>query len=237
MKDENRVSNAVIKRLPKYYRYLSVLRQMGIGRVSSIDLGRQLEITPSQVRQDFFNFGCYGLQGYGYEVVSLMREIGKILGMDQVNTMVIIGSGKLGRALANHSSFEKRGFKIIGMFDVNPNLVGKAVRGMEIRHIDHLQEFLAQNAVDIAVIAVPRLYVRETAERVMDYGIKGIWNFGSVEFEVPGDVAVEHIHFSESLMALSYKLKAKRLAHASEWEDIRCRADGADLITGRLAAT
>lgn len=219
MKDENRVSNAVIKRLPKYYRYLSVLRQMGIGRVSSIDLGRHMEITPSQVRQDFFNFGCSGLQGYGYEVGPLMQGIGKILGMDRVNTMIIIGSGKLGRALVNHRSFEKRGFKVIGMFDVNPSLVGKAVRGIEILHFDTLKEFLAQKAVDIAVIAVPRLYARETAERVIGYGIKGIWNFASVEFEVPEDVAVEHIHFSESLMALSYKLKEKRLALASEWDE------------------
>jgi redox-sensing transcriptional repressor len=225
MKDEKKISLAVIRRLPKYYRYLSVLRQMGIGRVSSIDLGRHMEITPSQVRQDFFHFGCYGLQGYGYEVGSLMQGIGKILGLDRVNTMVIIGSGKLGRALANHSSFEKRGFKIIGMFDVNPNLVGKAVRGMEIRHIDHLQDFLAQHAVDIAVIAVPRLYARETAERVIGYGIKGIWNFASVEFGVPEDVAVEHIHFSESLMALSYKLKEKRLAHISQWEERQGRKD------------
>jgi len=236
MKDENKVSTAVIKRLPKYYRYLSVLRQMGIGRVSSIDLGRQLEITPSQVRQDFFNFGCYGLQGYGYEVGSLMQEIGKILGMDRVNTMVIIGAGKLGRALANHSSFEKRGFKVIGMFDVNPNLIGKAVRGVEIRHFDMLQEFLAQHAVDIAVITVPRMYARETAERVIGFGVKGIWNFASVEFGVPEDVAVEHIHFSESLMALSYKLKEKRLAYATEWDNLRCPEEEPDRMAGRLAA-
>jgi len=127
MKDENKVSTAGIKRLPKYYRYLSVLRQMGIGRVSSIDLGRQLEITPSKVRQDFFNFGCYGLQGYGYEVGSLMHEIGKILGMDRVNTMVIIGAGKLGRALANHSSFRKKGATKSSACSIsNPNLIRKS---------------------------------------------------------------------------------------------------------------
>lgn len=219
MKGEKKVSNATVKRLPKYYRYLSDLHQVGISRVLSIDLGRQMEITPSQVRQDFFQFGCVGLQGYGYEVEPLMQEIGKILGLDQINQMIIIGSGKLGRALANHPSFEKRGFKIIGMFDVSPSLIGKTVRGIEIQSVDALPEFIARHTVDIAVITVPRMHAREAAEKVIRYGIKGIWNFASVEFEVPEDVAIEHIHLSESLMSLSYKLKEKRQAIVEKQED------------------
>ncbi len=222
MKGEKKVSNATVKRLPKYYRYLSDLHQVGISRVLSIDLGRQMEITPSQVRQDFFQFGCVGLQGYGYEVEPLMQEIGKILGLAQPNQMIIIGAGKLGRALANHPSFEKRGFKIIGMFDLNPHLIGKSVRGIEIQSMDALPEFAAGHAVDIAVITVPRMHAREAAEKVIRYGIKGIWNFASVEFEVPDDVAIEHIHLSESLMSLSYKLKEKRQALAEKLEEGYC---------------
>ncbi len=210
MRDEKKVSGAVIKRLPKYYRYLSVLRQMGITRVSSNDLSKKIEITPSQVRQDFFNFGSFGLQGYGYEVEPLMQEIGNILGMDQINQMIILGAGNLGQALANHASFEKRGFKIVGMFDVNPYCIGQVVRGIEIMHFDSLAEFMGRHSVDIAVITVPREHAREAADKAISLGIKGIWNFASVEFEVPKDVAIEHIHLSESLMALSYKIKENR---------------------------
>lgn len=210
MKDEKKISSAVIKRLPKYYRYLLILQQMGISRVSSNDLSKRMEITSSQVRQDFFNFGGFGLQGYGYDVSLLVKEIGNILGMDKINNMIVIGSGNLGQAIANHTSFEKRGFKIVGMFDNNPRHVGDVVRGIEIMHSDRLTEFMSNHSVDIAIITVPREYAREVVDKVVKLGIKGLWNFASVELEVPDDVAVENIHLSESLMALTYKMKEIR---------------------------
>lgn len=210
MKDEKKISSAVIKRLPKYYRYLLILQQMGISRVSSNDLSKRMEITSSQVRQDFFNFGGFGLQGYGYDVSLLVKEIGNILGMDKINNMIVIGAGNLGQAIANHTSFEKRGFKIVGMFDNNPRHVGDVVRGIEIMHSDRLTEFMSNHTVDIAIITVPREYAREVVDKVVKLGIKGLWNFASVELEVPDDVAVENIHLSESLMALTYKMKEIR---------------------------
>ncbi|HCP15732.1 MAG TPA: redox-sensing transcriptional repressor Rex [Peptococcaceae bacterium] len=210
MKDEKKISSAVIKRLPKYYRYLLILQQMGISRVSSNDLSKRMEITSSQVRQDFFNFGGFGLQGYGYDVTLLVKEIGNILGMDKINNMIVIGAGNLGQAIANHTSFEKRGFKIVGMFDNNPRHVGDIVRGIEIMHSDRLTEFMSNHSVDIAIITVPREYAREVVDKVVKLGIKGLWNFASVELEVPDDVAVENIHLSESLMALTYKMKEIR---------------------------
>jgi len=216
VKEEKKISSAVIKRLPKYYRYLLILQQMGISRVSSNDLSKTMEITSSQVRQDFFNFGGFGLQGYGYDVSLLVKEIGKILGMDVTHNMIVIGAGNLGQAIANHASFEKRGFKIAGIFDNNPRHVGDVVRGIEIMHIDRLTEFMSQHPADIAIITVPREYARDVVDKAIRLGIKGIWNFASVELDVPEDVAVENIHLSESLMALTYKMKEKRESKAAK---------------------
>lgn len=207
---DKKVSNAVIKRLPKYYRYLAALQQMGISRVSSKDLSKRMGITPSQVRQDFFNFGGFGLQGYGYDVASLLQEIGCILGLDHTYNMVLIGAGNLGQALVKHSSFERRGFQITGIFDANPHLIGKHIKEIEIMHYDQLSEFVKVHPVDIAIITVPRIYARDVVQNVVDLGIKGIWNFASVELEVPDDVAIENIHLSESLMILGYEMKRKR---------------------------
>ena len=207
---DKKVSNAVIRRLPKYYRYLSALQQMKISRVSSTDLSRRMGITPSQVRQDFFNFGGFGLQGYGYDVANLLQEIGRILGLDHIYNMVLIGAGNLGQALAKHSSFEKRGFQVTGIFDANPHLIGKQIKEIEIMHYDQLGDFVKQNPVDIAVITVPRIYARDVVQRAVDLGIKGIWNFASVELDVPEDVSIENIHLSESLMTLAYEMKRKK---------------------------
>ncbi len=207
---DKKVSNAVIRRLPKYYRYLSTLQQMGISRVSSKDLSQRLGITASQVRQDFFHFGGFGLQGYGYDVASLLQEIGCILGLDRTYNMVLIGAGNLGQAIAKHSSFEKRGFQIVGVFDANPHLIGKQIKGIDILHYDQLEDFVKRHAVDIAVITVPRIYAQDVMQRVVDLGIKGIWNFASVELDVPEDVSIENIHLSESLMTLAYEMKRKK---------------------------
>ncbi|NLT13176.1 MAG: redox-sensing transcriptional repressor Rex [Clostridiales bacterium] len=207
MEQEKKIPDIVIKRLPVYYRFLTNLHQMGISRVSSTDLGKKMGITSSQVRQDFFNFGSFGLQGYGYDVDQLRAEIGSILGLDLVRTMIIIGAGHLGQALARHSAFEKDGYSVIGVFDINPHLIGEKIRDVEIMHVNKIAEFVGSNQVDIAVIAVPRTYAKEVADIVTGLGIKGIWNFTSVKLAVPDDVAVENIHLSDSLMTLGYYMK------------------------------
>jgi redox-sensing transcriptional repressor len=207
MEQEKRIPDIVIKRLPVYYRFLTNLHQMGISRVSSTDLGKKMGITSSQVRQDFFNFGSFGLQGYGYDVDQLRAEIGSILGLDTVRTMIIIGAGHLGQALARHSAFEKDGYSVIGVFDINPHLIGEKIRDVEIMHVNKIAEFAEQSKVDIAVITVPRTYAKEVADLVTGLGIKGIWNFTSVKLAVPDDVAVENIHLSDSLMTLGYYMK------------------------------
>lgn len=209
MLSEKKISGAVIKRLPIYYRYLSTLQQMGISRVSSKDLSRKMGITSSQVRQDFFNFGEFGLQGYGYDVDILREEIANILGLGSRHDMVIIGAGNLGQALAKHLNFEKIGYRVIGIFDINPHLIGETIRGMRTMHFDELSDFAQQNSVDIAVITVPSNIAREVAERVIEIGIKGIWNFASVKLAVPDDVSLENIHLIDSLMVLGYNMKGK----------------------------
>lgn len=207
MEQGKKIPDIVIKRLPVYYRFLTNLHQMGISRVSSTDLGKKMGITSSQVRQDFFNFGSFGLQGYGYDVDQLRAEIGSILGLDLVRTMIIIGAGHLGQALARHSAFEKDGYSVIGVFDINPHLIGEKIRDVEIMHVNKIAEFAGANHVDIAVIAVPRTYAKEVADIVTGLGIRGIWNFTSVKLAVPDDVAVENIHLSDSLMTLGYYMK------------------------------
>jgi redox-sensing transcriptional repressor len=210
MEQEKKIPDIVIKRLPIYYRFLTNLHQMGISRVSSTDLGKKMGITSSQVRQDFFNFGSFGLQGYGYDVDQLRQEIGSILGLDIQRTMIIVGAGHLGQALARHSAFEKDGYTVIGVFDVNPHLIGEKIRDVEIMHVNKIADFVTQNRVDIAVITVPRTYAKEVADLVTGLGIKGIWNFTSVKLTVPDDVAVENIHLSDSLMTLGYYMKEMR---------------------------
>jgi redox-sensing transcriptional repressor len=207
MEQEKKIPDIVIRRLPIYYRFLTNLHQMGISRVSSTDLGKKMGITSSQVRQDFFNFGSFGLQGYGYDVDQLRQEIGAILGLDIQRTMIIIGAGHLGQALARHSAFEKDGYSVIGVFDINPHLIGEKIRDVEIMHVNRIAEFVTANKVDIAVITVPRTYAKEVADLVTELGIKGIWNFTSVKLTVPEDVAVENIHLSDSLMTLGYYMK------------------------------
>lgn len=207
MEQGKKIPDIVIKRLPIYYRFLTNLHQMGISRVSSTDLGKKMGITSSQVRQDFFNFGSFGLQGYGYDVDQLRQEIGSILGLDTVRTMIIVGAGHLGQALARHSAFEKDGYSVVGVFDINPHLIGEKIRDVEIQHVNKITDFVAQNKVDIAVITVPRTYAKDVADLVTGLGIKGIWNFTSVKLTVPDDVAVENIHLSDSLMTLGYYMK------------------------------
>ena len=206
--EDKGISKAVITRLPRYYRYLGELLDSGAERISSNELSRMMKVTASQIRQDLNNFGGFGQQGYGYNVRYLYNEIGKILGLDQTHTMILIGAGHLGQALANYVKFEKRGFKIIGIFDVNPELAGREVRGIGIRMISELPEFLKENKVEIATLTIPKSSAQETAELLVANGIKAIWNFAHLDLNLtlPEDVIVENVHLSESLMRLSYNL-------------------------------
>lgn len=204
--EEKQISKAVIKRLPRYYRYLGELLEENVERISSNDLSRKMRVTASQIRQDLNNFGGFGQQGYGYNVKYLYTEIGKILGLDTVHPMIIVGAGNLGQALANYVDFEKRGFKLAGIFDVNPVLEGIAVRGIEIQMISDLPLFLKNNQIEIAILTLPKNKAGEMADMLIENGIKAIWNFAHIDLRTPEDVIVENVHLSESLMRLSYNL-------------------------------
>lgn len=209
MESKKKVSMAVVKRLPRYYRYLSDLLQMDITRISSGELSARMGITASQIRQDLNCFGGFGQQGYGYNVEYLYKEIGNILGVNNKYHTIIIGAGNMGRALANYENFEKRGFHFIGMFDINSKLVGSTVKGMEVRHLDTLDEFIKTNRVDIAILTVPYDHTREVAEKVAKLGVKGLWNFSPMDLKLPYDVVIENVHLSDGLMVLGYKINEK----------------------------
>ena len=213
--EEKCISKAVIKRLPRYYRYLDELIEEGVERISSNELSEKMQVTASQIRQDLNNFGGFGQQGYGYNVSYLYSEIGKILGLDKTHPMIIVGAGNLGQALANYVKFEKRGFKVVGIFDVNPVLKGISIRGNEIRMMDELPEFLKENDVEIATLTLPKNNAAETADLLVKNGVKAIWNFAHLDLAVPKDVIVENVHLSESLMRLSYNLNC----YAAEQKD------------------
>ena len=200
------ISQAVIRRLPRYYRYLGELLESGVERISSNELSKRMKVTASQIRQDLNNFGGFGQQGYGYNVKYLYTEIGKILGLNEKHKFVIIGAGNLGQALANYAAFENRGFVLKGLFDVNPRLVGLVVRGVEIRGIEDLEQFIKDNDVQIAALTIPKSKAPEIADRLVKAGIKAIWNFAHTDLVVPDDVVVENVHLSESLMRLSYRV-------------------------------
>ena len=208
--EAKQISKAVIKRLPRYYRYLGELLEDNVERISSNDLSKKMRVTASQIRQDLNNFGGFGQQGYGYNVKYLYTEIGKILGLDTVHPMVIVGAGNLGQALANYVEFEKRGFKLVGIFDVNPVLEGIAVRGIEIQMISDLPFFLKENNVEIAILTLPKNKAIDMADILIENGIKAIWNFAHVDLDTPDGVIVENVHLSESLMTLSYNLSQYR---------------------------
>ena len=200
------ISQAVISRLPRYFRYLGELRDEGVERISSQDLSELMKVTASQIRQDFNNFGGFGQQGYGYNVEYLYTEIGKILGLDKKHKFVIIGAGNLGQALGGYINFEKRGFIFSGIFDKNPDLIGKEVRGIKVQSMDNLDDFIKTNDIDIAVLTIPKTSAVEVAERLAKNGIKAIWNFAHVDMHLPKEIQVENVHLSDSLMKLSYNL-------------------------------
>lgn len=204
--EEKEISQAVIGRLPRYFRYLGELKDEGIERISSQDLSALMKVTASQIRQDFNNFGGFGQQGYGYNVEYLYNEIGKILGLNRRHNLIIIGAGNLGQALGNYTNFERRGFIFRGMFDANPQLSGREVRGIKVMPMEKLDQFIKDNDIDIAVLTIPKAGAVEVAERLVQNGIRAIWNFAHVDLNVPEGIQVENVHLSDSLMKLSYNI-------------------------------
>ncbi len=204
--DNKEISQAVIGRLPRYFRFLGELKDEGIERISSQELSDIMKVTASQIRQDFNNFGGFGQQGYGYKVEYLYEEIGKILGLDKTHNLIIIGAGNLGQALANYMNFERRGFLFKGIFDNNPDLYGKKIRNMEVRPIEEMDAFVKENGIDIAVLTIPKASAVSVAERLVRNGIRGIWNFAHVDLNVPREVQVENVHLSDSVMKLAYNI-------------------------------
>lgn len=212
--EEKEISQAVIRRMPRYYRYLGELLEAGVERISSNDLSRRMNVTASQIRQDLNNFGGFGQQGYGYNVKYLYEEIGKILGVNQRHNIIVIGAGNLGQALANYVKFEKLGFVITALFDVNSALDGVSVRGIKIHMLDELEQFCAENQVDIAALTMPKERADAIANRLVELGIHAIWNFAHVDLElIDKNVVVENVHLSDSLMQLSYNIVKNKDSH------------------------
>lgn len=205
MSKNDGVSISVIKRLPRYYRFLGELKEQGIVRISSKDLSARMGFTASQIRQDLNCFGGFGQQGYGYNIESLYNEIGNILGVNNNRNAILIGAGNLGKAVALHMSFEQRGFNIIGVFDRNPALTGQMLRGLPIRHTDGLYDFCRDNSPTVAVLCIPSAAAEALAPQLVELGIKGFWNFSHYDIAANyPNVAVENVHLSDSLMTLSY---------------------------------
>ena len=204
--EQRKISRAVISRLPRYYRYLGDLLEAGVERISSNDLSKKMQVTASQIRQDLNNFGGFGQQGYGYNVKYLYMEIGKILGLDKDHNFIIIGAGNLGQALANYASFERNGFILKSLFDVNPRLEGVTIRGIPVRMLDELEGYLQENDIEIAALTLPKSKAEEVADVLVANGIKAIWNFAHTDLTLPKDVIVESVHLADSLMKLSYNI-------------------------------
>ena len=211
--EHRKISRAVISRLPRYHRYLGDLLEEGVERISSNDLSKKMQVTASQIRQDLNNFGGFGQQGYGYNVKYLYTEIGKILGLDKTHNFIIIGAGNLVQALANYASFERSGFILKSLFDLNPRLEGVSIRGVQVRMMDELVDFLADNEIEIAALTIPKSKAVEVADILVENGIKAIWNFAHTDLTLPKDVVVESVHLSDSLMQLSYNINQRKEVH------------------------
>lgn len=207
MQAKKRISEAVIRRLPRYLRYIGELKDNGIEKVSSSQLGEKMGMTASQIRQDFSYFGGFGQQGYGYSVQLLLDSMKQILLKDQGFTVIIIGAGNLGTALAKYNNFHDRGFDIIGIFDINPKLIGKTINSNEIMCIDKLEDFISEHQPDIAILSLPRSETKDIAVRVANSGVKGLFNFSPMDLKLPHDIPIENVHLSDSLMVLGYKIK------------------------------
>lgn len=201
----NGVSVSVIKRLPRYHRFLGELIEKDVHRISSRELAHLMHLTASQIRQDLNCFGGFGQQGYGYNVDALYSEIGKILGINNNLKAILIGAGNLGMALANHMSFEQKGFQLTGVFDINENLVGHSIRGVKVSHISRLAAFCETVKPQVAILCIPKESAQEITETLINYGIVGFWNFSNYDMTATYEhIAVENVHLSDSLMTLCY---------------------------------
>lgn len=207
MLNKKNISMAVIRRLPKYHRYLKELLDQDIKRISSQEMSELIGFTASQIRQDLNNFGGFGQQGYGYNVEALYEEIRKILGLSRPYNTVIIGAGNLGQALANYSSFGNLGFNLRGIFDINPKIIGMTIAGTEVRDIDEIKAFITDNHIELAYICTSRSSAQFVADILVESGIKAIWNFAPVDLKLPKHITVENVHLIENLMILSYFMK------------------------------
>lgn len=204
---EKNISMAVIRRLPKYHRYLGDLLDKDIQRISSKELSDIIGFTASQIRQDLNNFGGFGQQGYGYNVEALHKEIGNILGLNKIYNAVLVGAGNLGQAIANYAGFRKAGFEIKALFDANPRMIGLKIRDFEVLDSENIESFVKENNIDIAILCIPKNGAQDIVDRLVKVGVKGIWNFAPIDLEVPKGVIVENVNLTESLFTLSYLMK------------------------------
>ena len=204
---EEKISEAVVRRLPKYYRYLEDLEQKGIERISSRKMSDDLNLNASQIRRDLNCFGGFGQQGYGYQVIKLKEEIKKILGLGKKYNAVIIGAGNIGQALINYLGFEKEGYIITALFDVNDKIIGKEIHGKKVYAMSSLPKYLTENQTDIGFIATPKEVAQQAANTLMKSGVKAIWNFAPVDVAVQKGVKIENVHLSDSLYVICYHIQ------------------------------
>lgn len=210
---KDKISLAVIRRLPRYYRHLDDLFRSGTVRISSGALAKSMGLTASQIRQDLSCFGGFGQQGYGYNVERLRGEVADILGMNRGHTLIILGAGNLGRALIENFSFRANGFRLAAAFDVDPVLVGTRLGGVPVYHADMLESYMREHRVDVAVLTVPSAVAVDSARCLAACGVAGIWNFTNMELpesEMEG-IRVENVHFADSLLTLSYMISEETL--------------------------
>ena len=206
--NNSRISSSVIKRLPRYYRFLGELAASGMTRISSRELSERMGVTASQIRQDLNCFGGFGQHGYGYNIELLQQEIAKILGLDMPKTAVLIGMGNMGKAVMLHMNFDNKGFRIIGLFDSKESLVGQMIRNLPIRSINDLDEFCRENRPEIAILCIPKDAAKDISRQLINLGVKGFWNFSHYDLALEyKDIVVENVHLSDSLMTLSYRMK------------------------------
>jgi len=216
MNGKNKISPAVIGRLSRYYRFLRMLNEQKVERVSSADLARMMDLTASQIRQDFNCFGDFGQQGYGYNVEYLFGELRKLLGAEEGYTAVILGAGNLGSAFAHAQTFSRRGVTVTAMFDVSPALIGKTVGDLKVYDEKDVESFYRAHPFDIAVLCVPKDAAQECADRLTHLGVEALWNYTGIEIAVPEHCIVENVHLGDSLLTLSYKLREQRLEEQKE---------------------
>ena len=200
------VSDAVIRRLPGYYRHLRELEAAGVTSISSQELGKRMQLTPSQIRQDINCFGGFGRQGYGYNVSELKGHIGEILGLDRLHKVIILGAGSIGTAVAHYPTFSREGFKTLAMFDVATDKIGTHMNDIPVLAMEDLEKFLSANQVDIAVLALPAAYAQETLNRLYEGGVRAVWNFAPTDLNHPEDMIAVNVHLSDSLQILSYRI-------------------------------